>query len=346
MTNNPATPLKDDDEEKKEIKQQLKTLPKGRLSDEKIAELKALKEKAKKHGFDISNLDALLNENNAGDEINVNELDDHATAEDGEWKDGVREAVKKANNKLNNNFEEDKENTEHLTFKDGENTIAFSSPNQAYVEGEQKAFDELVASAKEMGKTSIRFGKFEEHPEYKAMLFLACIEQGIEMKNAPTLKELREDTNPKVQEVVKQIEEAKKQQYQNASKALVDSRKEFFEAIKNPKTPEEQELKKTMDSLAFLEKGGLVKGGNSGEEIKKLKNQIKETPLGKKLEAAINTKAKLLQEGIAAGILTKEDAETRKQNLEKPEHSKNESMKQKTKIDLAVLNQVLNNRQH
>lgn len=133
-------------------------------------------------------------------EIIVDERLLEAKEDDG-WKKDVREAVEKANvflKEKNRDFSPfqdtpDPDHPDHLFFKDAKNnTIAFASKEQAYVEGEQAAFDELVVSAQKMGKNKINFGKFEQHPEYKARLYLACLKHGMEMKNAPELEELKQ----------------------------------------------------------------------------------------------------------------------------------------------------------
>ena len=142
------------------------------------------------------NGDALRKELDETQEITVDENISEAKEDDG-WKKELREAVKKANTDLKQEFEEykDEEHPEHLFFKDkknDKNIIAFASKSEGYVEGEQAAFDELVKTAQNMGKEIVNFGKFEKHPEYKALLYLACLKFGMKMKNAPEIEELKE----------------------------------------------------------------------------------------------------------------------------------------------------------
>lgn len=314
MTNNPATPTQDD-KERKEIQQQLDTLPTGRrLSDDEISHYKKLREMARTHKLDISKLNDLLRENNADNEINVDELDNHATAEDGEWKKEVRDAIQKANTKLNNTFNEDQNDTKHLTFKDGENTISFSSPNDAYVKGEQKAFDELVVAAKEMGKTSIKFGKFEKHPEYKAMLYLACLKHGME-SDAPDLSDLKD--NPKAQKALKGLKDIISQCSQEAEDKLTKAKTDFLEAVSNPKTDRDKELQKLFDKINEAKKNP-----QNSEEIANLKERIRKHPLGEALYEAVENRAKIMKRGVELGVIS--DDEVTKYSTPKSSSEKND----------------------
>lgn len=145
-------------------------------------------------------LDAEKNNQDNNEVLDADELLPEVKEDNG-WKEEVKKAVKQANAFFNEKSPEFQEFTEtpnperpdHLFFKDAKNnTIAFASKEQAYVEGEQAAFDELVVSAQKMGKNKINFGKFEQHPEYKVRLYLACLKHGMEMKNAPELEELKQ----------------------------------------------------------------------------------------------------------------------------------------------------------
>ncbi len=173
-------------------------------SPENIKEeiVKILREQAQKEEIseeEKKKLEASAENIEKGDDDNVITVDENISEakEDDGWKKEVREAVKKANTDLKQEFEEykDEEHPEHLFFKDkknDKNIIAFASKSEGYVEGEQAAFDELVKTAQNMGKETVNFGKFEKHPEYKARLYLACLKFGMKMKNAPELEALKQ----------------------------------------------------------------------------------------------------------------------------------------------------------
>ena len=173
-------------------------------SPENIKEeiVKILREQAQKEEIseeEKKKLEASAENIEKGDDDNVITVDENISEakEDDGWKKEVREAVKKANTDLKQEFEEykDEEHPEHLFFKDkknDKNIIAFASKSEGYVEGEQAAFDELVKTAQNMGKETVNFGIFEKHPEYKARLYLACLKFGMKMKNAPELEALKQ----------------------------------------------------------------------------------------------------------------------------------------------------------
>lgn len=165
---------------------------------------------------------------------------------DQKWKDEVRQAVRKANDQLQNNFQEYQNNDypKHLFFKDGNNDLAFASKQQAYVGGEQKAFDELCATAVNLGKNTINFGKFEKHPEYKAMLYLACLKHGLKMTNAPEMEELKQ--YPQFEEINKIITtQQKRAELKNKMAQTRQAFNETQEICNND--PEYQALKKDLD---------------------------------------------------------------------------------------------------
>lgn len=175
------------EEEKKELREKFK-------NNHPEIEEKDLEQKFSEYLQD--NGDALRKELDETQEITVDENISEAKEDDG-WKKEVREAVKKANTDLKQEFEEykDEEHPEHLFFKDkknDKNIIAFASKSEGYVEGEQAAFDQLIKTAQNMGKETVNFGKFEKHPEYKARLYLACLKFGMKMKNAPEIEDLKE----------------------------------------------------------------------------------------------------------------------------------------------------------
>ncbi len=147
-----------------------------------------------------------------------------------DWKDEVRKAVKDANQQLSHNFTEyqNQDHPDHLFFKDGNNEIAFANKQQAYAGGDQKAFDELCVAAVKLGKNTINFGKFEKHPEYKAMLYLACLKYGLNMSgNIPNEEELK--NSPQYAEIQQlQISQKKKELQQK----LKDTKKQYQDCLR------------------------------------------------------------------------------------------------------------------
>lgn len=127
------------------------------------------------------------------DDLNVDDKVDTPAHDDG-WKEEVRQAVGKAKQNVKTNFEEyqDAEHPKHLCFRDGDDKMIFSARNKVAVEGDIQTFRTLCETAQNLGYKAINFGKFEEHPEYKAKLYLACLEKGLKMNNAPKLEELKD----------------------------------------------------------------------------------------------------------------------------------------------------------
>lgn len=285
------------EDEKTKLKEILKKKDPN-ITDEQLVE------KLKELSQDPDRAHNLLNTSQPSDNDDTLTVSDQAleeTIENENWKEDVREAIKKANDKLKYNFAEDEEDTEHLTFKEGENTISFSSPNDAYVEGEQIAFDELVVAAKKMGKTSIKFGEFEKHPEYKAMLYLACLKHGMKMSNAPDLSDFKD--NPQAQEALKGII---KHQYTDAAKKLDKAKKAFYTAVtENPTKEENTNLKAAFDTLKEEKK----KSPQDPDRISELETQIKEHPLGKDLAEAVENKTSIIKQGIEYDVLNKKGYE-------------------------------------
>lgn len=110
----------------------------------------------------------------------------------------IRKAIEHANQVLKNDFKEAEEDPNypgHLVFKDSakpENRIIFASKSQAFVEGDQKSFDELIVAAKKLNRTKVNFGNFENKPQDKAKLYLACLKYDMEIgSNKPTDQELK-----------------------------------------------------------------------------------------------------------------------------------------------------------
>ena len=242
----------------------------------------------------------ILDNHQANDTLTVSDQLPEATPEDGNWKKEVRDAIQKANDELEYKFTENKEDTKHLTFKDGENIISFSSPNNAYVEGEQKAFDELVVAAKKMGKTSIQFGKFEKHPEYKAMLCLACLKYDMAISNPPKLDDLKD--NPQAKEALKGIISLYSQE---ADEELAKAKTNFLKAVSTPTTESDKELQKLFHDIQKAKKDS-----QNSEEIRKLEEQIKKHSLGEALYKAINEKAKTMKIGLKLGIISEDEVKS------------------------------------
>ena len=233
-----------------------------------------------------------LDEQAKKEEIAVDERLPEAKEDDG-WQKDVCEAVEKANTELKQKFEKykDPDHPEHLFFKDDKNnTIAFASKEQAYVEGEQAAFDELVVSAKNLGKTKINFGKFEKHPEYKARLYLACLKHGMEMTgNIPNQEELKNSPEyAEIQAIGKPIEKKRlTAEFQRVNEDIESTRIAFFN---NPKCQN------------LLQQHTDAKKAKNWDEVKALEEKIKATPEGEKLDKLAAEKANLFKQGIAAGI--------------------------------------------
>ncbi len=218
--------------------------------------------KSEKEVLDIINSFAAVDTMN----INENMHDDDRPHADPEWAKEVEEAVKRANAKTHNKFErfEDPDHPNYVCFKDSKNEnniIAFAGKSDAYVAGDQAAFDELVAAAQKLGKESIRFGKFEKHPEYKARLYLACLKCGLKPvgDNVPTEEELKESPEYdaiKLEEeridTIKKYNESKKKRDETLDAWKADPDYERLEnAVKNAQEKYEadstEENKKALD---------------------------------------------------------------------------------------------------
>lgn len=128
------------------------------------------------------------------DTLNIDDKVHDSGEHDDGWKEEVRKAVGIAKGKEKTGFEEydDPEHPERLCFRDGDDKMVFSSRSKVAVEGDIQTFRTLCQTAQELGYKAVNFGKFEEHPEYKAKLYLACLEKGLKMNNAPKLDELKE----------------------------------------------------------------------------------------------------------------------------------------------------------
>ncbi len=165
--------------------------------------------------------------------------------QDGSWKDEVRRAVAKAKETVQTGFAEydDPEHPERLCFRDGDDKMIFSSRNKVAVEGDMQTFRTLCQTAKNMNMSTINFGQFEEHPEYRARLYLACLESGMKMKNAPKLEELRDYPEfPAIMNIYVP------QRRQELADKLKQSRFEFKQASQKTNDPEYKKLKEALNN--------------------------------------------------------------------------------------------------
>ena len=281
------------------------------------------KQYLKASGVDISTLDnaqkmQYLKEFNSGGVLTVedNQNDDDRVS-DPIWKQEIREAVEKANQELSQKFEEytDSEHPDRLFFRDQNNAgniIAFASKEQAYVEGEQAAFDQLVVTAKKMGKDTIAFGSFEKHPEYRAKLYLACLKHGLKMTNAPELDSLQQYPEYAAIQNIISGEEKKKSEEEKPKK--IKELREKFRAIDQELNTARREFMENDECKKLLKEYSKTKGDrNMDKDEKKTKlaeiqDQIKETAVGKKLAELADKKAQLFQKGFADGIIDEKRA--------------------------------------
>ena len=166
------------------------------------------------------------------DEINNNVLtvdEQHEEVDQNEdWKDRVRKAENQTNYELKHNFQEvtNDNKTDPLTFKDDKgNTHEFSDENHCRVAGEQTAFDQLARTAKKLGKDTINFGEFKEHPEYKTRLYLACLKEGLKTDgNTPSSEEIQ--NSPEADAILKELGK------NETEKNIIEARKKHIELQK------------------------------------------------------------------------------------------------------------------
>lgn len=281
------------------------------------------KQYLKASGVDISTLDnaqkmQYLKEFNNGGVLTVedNQNDDDRVS-DPIWKQEIREAVEKANQELSQKFEEytDPEHPDRLFFRDQNNAgniIAFASKEQAYVEGEQAAFDQLVVTAKKMGKDTIAFGSFEKHPEYRAKLYLACLKHGLKMTNAPELDSLQQ--YPEYAAIQNIISGEEKKKFEEEKPKKIKELREKFRAIDQELDTARREFMENDESKKLLKEYQKTKGDPKMDKDEKkaklaeLQDQIKETAAGKKLAELADKKAQLFQKGFADGIIDEKRA--------------------------------------
>lgn len=264
----------------------------------------------------------LLQTFNSGAEMTVEgKLPEEEKVNDPTWKDDVREAVAKANEQLSQEFEEcpDEEHPDHIFFRDknnAKNVIAFASKDKAYVAGEQNSFDELVVTAQKMGKKNITFGEFAEHPEYRAKLYLACLKYGMEMKNAPELESLKE--YPEYAEIESlasgkaknpKEEEKTEPEKTKASPEQIKEMREKFHTINADIRTASDELFSDKECLKLVKDLKTAQKDKKYKEADTIREQIKETPQGKKLHDLIEQKSQLIKNAIESGIMSKETVE-------------------------------------
>lgn len=214
------------------------------------------------------------------DNINVDDNVNNSTPDDG-WKAEVREAVKKAKTELKTNFEEyeDEEHPERLCFRDGDDKIIFSSKNSVAVEGDIQTFRTVCETAKNLGFKSINFGKFEEHPEFKARLYLACLEKDMKMNNAPQLEDLKEF--PEYPQILKLYVPKKRKELAADLKKKAAEFNKARTAAQNDQdykrlTKELQEAKKTRDNDAIEKAKEALSQNASHKALEEARHQYKD----------------------------------------------------------------------
>jgi len=268
------------------------------LSDEKFKEIFG-KTKDEFKGMDFEHQMSYIRNINLS--MNVDEHLPDTTNEPG-WKDDIRKAVNKTNEKLKYNFEEytDENNPNHLYFKDKNkpnNIIGFSSPFHSYVQGDQDSFDLLVASAKELGRDAIAFGKFEKHPEYKAKLYLACLKHGLKITgNIPTEEELK--AYPEYEEISTTRDEE--------SGKFKEELKKLDDQIKTILEPTDEDKRKNKEFYNILD---TLHTKKDKKELDEAKNSLLKHSLGIKLQELAQEKAQLYADYTEKGIIPQNTAE-------------------------------------
>lgn len=272
----------------------------------------------KASGVDISTLDEaqkmqyLKAFNNGGVLAVEDELTNDDRVSDPAWKDEVRKAVAETNRALSQDFKEyaDAEHPDHLFFRDqnnASNIIAFANKEKAYVEGEQAAFDQLVVTAKNLGKDTIAFGTFEKHPEYRAKLYLACLKHGLKMKNAPELESLKEYPEYTAIQDIISGEEKKKSEAEKAEK--IKALREEFRTVDKELSTARREFMENDECKNLLNQYKTIRTKDKNNpQLTVIQNEIKKTEPGKKLSELVDKKAQLFQKGFAEGILDEKRA--------------------------------------
>lgn len=217
------------------------------------------------------------------------DIDDNidSPAHDDGWKDEVRKAVGEAKKSVKTTFEEyqDAEHPEHLCFRDGDDKMIFSSRNKVAVEGDMQTFRTLCETAQNLGYKAINFGKFEEHPEYKAKLYLACLEKDLKMNGAPQIEELKE--YPEYKDIMKiYIPKHRKELSAN----LNSSRTAFDAATQKANNdPEYKKLEKAVND---------AKKAKDYDALDRAKEALAEYPLEKERQKAAFTYKKNMKESL------------------------------------------------
>lgn len=277
----------------------------------------------KASGVDISTLDEaqkmqyLKAFNNGGVLAVEDELTNDDRVSDPAWKDEVRKAVAETNRALSQDFKEyaDAEHPDHLFFRDqnnASNIIAFANKEKAYVEGEQAAFDQLVVTAKNLGKDTIAFGTFEKHPEYRAKLYLACLKHGLKMKNAPELESLKGYPEYTAIQDIISGEEKKKSEAEKAEK-IKELREEFRAVDKELSAARlnfmnDYECRNLLHEYSHTRTDFRIAKDEKEAKLAEIQDKIKNTEPGKKLSELADKKAQLFQKGFAEGILDEKRA--------------------------------------
>lgn len=243
------------------------------------------------------------------DVLNIDDKVDTPAHDDG-WKEEVRKAVATARQSVKTNFEEyqDAEYPQHLCFRDGDDKMIFSARNKVAVEGDIQTFRTLCETAQNLGYKAVNFGKFEEHPEYKAKLYLACLEKGLKMNNAPKLDELKE--YPEYADIMKIYVPQKRKEL---GETLNASKTDFDKA--NADAANDAEYKRLVQELKD------AKRKKDDEAIEKAQEALNANPTHQNVQKATQAYKKAMEASmhfyITYGSETSKAEETPEQRKEK-----------------------------
>lgn len=147
----------------------------------------------------------------------VTEVDElQPAAQNLAWKDDVNSKFAPIAARYQRPFNRiDNINEPHLRYELSGSKITYQNTGSVLVESNKlDDFMIICETSKELGRNTISFGNFAQHPEYKAMLYLACLKTGMKMKNAPNLDSLR--AYPQEYTQIQQLLAQKEQQERQA----------------------------------------------------------------------------------------------------------------------------------
>lgn len=132
------------------------------------------------------------------------------------WKDDVNSKFVPVAARYQRPFNRmDNVNEPLLRYELSDSKITYQNTGSVLVESNKlDDFMIICETSKELGRNTISFGNFTQHPEYKAMLYLACLKTGMKMKNAPDLDSLR--AYPQEYTQIQQLLAQKEQQERQA----------------------------------------------------------------------------------------------------------------------------------